>query len=693
MSERRVRNIGAVSLALSSLLPPFLSTGAAAQEDPQAPAQSCENGSCTVSYGSDFFARYAPVTALDMVRNLPGFALDDGDGSRGFAGSAGNILLDGERVSSKSEQPSDVLSRIPASQVERIEVIRGQTGGTDLRGQTVIANVIRKEGGFSGAFEAGANTFDPAGGFYPFGSGSVAFQRGGASFTLGVEASRYLGFIENDERVFGPADQLIEVRDEIFREDGHRGNATLQAVVPLGETMLRFNANYSLFDEAGGETSIRTPVGGQPFVLFQGDTDEETAFEIGADLERAFGEAWSAKLIGLYRSADFTETGSLILRDDDLTDSETFFNSVDTEAIIRTEIDFSGIQGHLIELAVEGSVNNLESRFAFLRNEGGVLVPQDVPGAETEVEEERVDVTLSDSFAVGPIAVDLVLAGETSTITQTGGFAEERSFSFFRPGLTLTYTPSKELQLRLQGQREIGQLDFFDFVSAADLGDVELSLGNPDLAPETTIAFELSVERRFGELGVVTVTGFHDEITDVQDLLPLEGVLEVPGNIGDGTRSGVRTEATFPLEKLGIAGARLDLTGEWQTSSVTDPLTDEDRRLSGERRWEGNIAFRQDLTSRKFAWGTDVSLFDDAPQFGLDERDNFRSGIDWDVFAETRAVQGMRIRLGVENILGEGTLRAREVFQGPRSDNIRAFTERRDGATPRQIFLQANGTF
>ena len=46
------------------------------------------------TYASDFFSRYQPRTALDMVRQLPGFLLDDGDNTRGFG--AGRIVASRE---------------------------------------------------------------------------------------------------------------------------------------------------------------------------------------------------------------------------------------------------------------------------------------------------------------------------------------------------------------------------------------------------------------------------------------------------------------------------------------------------------------------------------------------------------------------------------------------------------------------
>ncbi|MGK0297785.1 MAG: hypothetical protein ACI9XC_001402, partial [Gammaproteobacteria bacterium] len=46
-----------------------------------------------VEYDAEFFSRYHPNTALDMVRQLPGFTIDDGTDNRGFASSVGNILI------------------------------------------------------------------------------------------------------------------------------------------------------------------------------------------------------------------------------------------------------------------------------------------------------------------------------------------------------------------------------------------------------------------------------------------------------------------------------------------------------------------------------------------------------------------------------------------------------------------------
>src|SRR5262249_10141919 len=89
--------------------------------------------------------------AYDMVLRVPGFSFDDGSAARGFAGAAGNVLIDGQRPASKTDDLISILRRIPVSQVERIDLIRGGAPGIDMQGKTVVVNVIRGKGqGFHG---------------------------------------------------------------------------------------------------------------------------------------------------------------------------------------------------------------------------------------------------------------------------------------------------------------------------------------------------------------------------------------------------------------------------------------------------------------------------------------------------------------------------------------------------------------
>ena len=120
----RVRVTWAVAVAAAMLgLGGF---PALAQTAPDTTAQSG-----VLVYQADFFANARPNTAYDMIGRLPGFTFDNGNSARGFAGTAGNVLIDGQRPTSKTDDLQSILQRIPASDVERIELIRGGARGIE----------------------------------------------------------------------------------------------------------------------------------------------------------------------------------------------------------------------------------------------------------------------------------------------------------------------------------------------------------------------------------------------------------------------------------------------------------------------------------------------------------------------------------------------------------------------------------
>ncbi len=120
------------------------------------PPSAARSGDVTIYSPADF-ADNAPANAWDMLSRLPGFVTVDADEDvRGYAGARGNVLIDGARPTSKHEDTKTLLKRIPASAVERIELIRGGVPGIDMAGYALLANVVRRhEATSQSAIEAG----------------------------------------------------------------------------------------------------------------------------------------------------------------------------------------------------------------------------------------------------------------------------------------------------------------------------------------------------------------------------------------------------------------------------------------------------------------------------------------------------------------------------------------------------------
>nr|WP_168711000.1 TonB-dependent receptor plug domain-containing protein [Ningiella ruwaisensis] len=663
--------------------------------------ESCEDGVCTSRYERSFFNAYAPITALDLIENLPGFSLDNGNqSSRGFSGAAGNILIDGVRISSKSESPSDQLGAIPAQSVLAIEVLRGNLAKFDLPNQSVVANIIRRDDmAGAGTAELSLRQFQPSSRIKPQLELNYSSSISKLEYTANLLLAEYENIIDRTEELTNTQGELIEFRDERFREEGDEYAISLNANIELWQTQLNTNLTYDNFDENGGLNSFRTPIkAGEnlPFNAFFLDIDVGDSYEIAFDAEHELTQHIDAKLIAINASSDYLGQGGLtrtFANGSSLEDSAFTITEDQSENIMRLEVDYTGFESNRMQFSLEGTVNELKSNFALLSNENGVLVPQDVAGAVTTVKEERIDVQVTNSFSLSDYAIEASIAAEDSTITQTGGFEASRSFFYLKPNVTVSRTFANDGQLQVRLFRTIGQLNFGDFTSSVNLGDDQLVLGNPELEPEKVITFDIRYEQRFSGVGAINLTVFHDEISDVEDLVPLQNNLEVAGNIGDGSRTGIRGNFTLPTDFVGIVDGRIDARFEFQDSDVEDPLTSERRIMSDFEQWEYNVEFRQDLNQYNFAWGLSYFADDFREQYGLDEFSAFGNEYSWSLFTEKRFGEGMKLRLDVQNFNRGGEARIRQVFAGRRGFSDLLFQELRDTEYARRIFLTLSKTF
>jgi hypothetical protein len=670
-----------------------------------------------VEFHSAFFSRYRPDTALDMVLQIPGFELNDGDESRGFASAAGNILINGRRPSSKEDAPSAILNRIPASLVERIELIRGQVRGVDLRGQTVVANIfLQKDVPAAVRWETAVRKHFDVDRLFMTGDISISDSWHDIDYNLGLFIERNANGERGIEDIFNGTDVLTERRNDNIHETGHEGNINFNMSTWLGKTLLQLNTDVNVADGTRTEFSRRFPLvvgsGSRRDVTII-DKDDNAQIELGSDAERELSDILDGKFILLYMRQDEDSLSTQETTDQSgnvlslrLADSET----ITTEAIARLEFDWAGISGHAVQFNLEGAFNAVDGSLLQTLDTGTGPQTVDVPGANTRVEETRWDILLQDTWSNGKFELDYGLAAEFSEISQSGDADQKRHFTFIKPHSILSYSPNRENQTQLRIAREVSQLDFNDFISATVFEDDDLALGNPNLRPEDTWVLEVSHERRFGELGVVKLIAFHHWVSNVLDLLPITDEFEAPGNIGKGRRWGIEMAHTIPLQWLGLSGARLDINARWQDSTVVDPVTDQDRVLSGEKGFSGfsrtsNNAFRddnkyafrfdyrQDFEEDRVAWGWVVRTRSKRTIFNVNELDIYDEGVEVDAFIETTRWLGMKVSIIGENLTNATQLRERSVFEGRRELSLIDFREVEDDRDGVRITLQFSGNF
>lgn len=647
-----------------------------------APTPTCStipipSASDRLPYDAAFFQQYNPQTALDMVRQTPGFSLDGGDDRRGFSGAVGNLLIDGLRPSTKSQSLDDILSRIPAGQVVRIEVLRGAAVAGDASGRSTLLNVVRTSNAGSGLWKIGFedNVVRPA----P--QGELSYSGRSGQLEYGAGASYYsqyrtqLGWRQLSDSTGTPTRFVDTPSPRLFRNASVNGNFAL----PLaggrlsGTSQLdwhRFHADNSLlfFDNSGANT-----------LNFLGDfTEQHRSGEIGVNYDREAGP-WTIALIGLvnrnrYNSDEF----------DTFTDPSGVVTSVQSQAL-RQESGESIARGtlaraltpaHRIEFGAEGAYNSLDQKLAFTEDSGGGPVPVTIPNSNVLVEEERAELFGVHTWRPNDQwTVETRLAWETSTLTFTGDTNDTVELSFWKPSVQLTRSFAGNNQLRFRVYRDVGQLDFGDFASAANVADNLISGGNPELVPQTDWRAELGGDFRLPGGAALGLTLTRHQYRDVADVVKItipdppnpDIVFDAPGNIGDAEETTLEVNFSTPLTAL-LPGGRITIEGMLRDTSVTDPVTGLDRIISFSPESRLNIDFRQDLNAHKLAWGISYFKEGEFQAYRFNEIDTAEEGPWVDAFIESTALpNNMKLRLTAANIFGGTINRDRRFFTPDRA--------------------------
>jgi outer membrane receptor protein involved in Fe transport len=317
-----------------------------------------------------------------------------------------------------------------------------------------------------------------------------------------------------------------------------------------------------------------------------------------------------------------------------------------------------------LELGAEAAVNTLEGEQQLIANG----LPVILPNANLSVEETRGEAFVAHVWKLSDLwSLDSRLAAETSRLSFSGDTEQSVSLTYVKPRVQLTRQLGRH-QLQMRVFRDVGQLDFNDFVSSAQFAEDIIQGGNPDLRPQTAWAVEADADLRFAQDSAFRVRVFRHFIDDVVDFVPVGppgNRFDAPGNIGEGDILGAEVSLRVPVPLL--RGASLNLNGVWQDTEVTDPLTGVRRPFSDLSENNLNAELRQDLTAARFAWGTSFEAHARDADFRLNEVNRFRQIKLLNVFAETTWIADLKIRLELQSALDSTEKRDRRIYAPDRN--------------------------
>ena len=660
-----------LALALSTVFP------AAQAQEADVPASRAGR-----TFTAADFSRFAPRTALDMLKQVPGLVIRAADQERGLGEASGNVLLNGQRLSGKSNDVLAELGRIPAANVLRIELVDGTAFGIPgLSGQ--VANVVARVGAVSGQWawrpEFRSYYTDP---LLTRGEVSVSGARGVLEYTLGVQNDSSHSGAGGPTDIYLADGSFHEHREDVWTSEYDTPTLSGRFVLDgpgdaVGNLNLSYQRVYYDFVEAGE----RSGPGLVDRVRDVEVTERGYNYEVGGDYAFAFGGG-RLKLIGLERFIDTPTTQSVVLRFLDDTPplgSHYASHSERSERIGRAEYRWTqgGADWQVSGEAVSNSLD-YSSTLSELSPDGSYQ-PLPLPGGSATVEEDRYELMASYGRPLWTDATLQLSAGaEYSNLRQLGAGGLSRYFTRPKGRASLAWRAGADTAMNVSLERSVGQLDFYHFVAQVNLTDERENAGNPDLVPQQSWELQAEAVHDLGTWGSTSLRAYAHHIDDIVDIVPIGTHGESPGNLESARVFGAEWKGTLNFDPLGLRGAKLDARVQLQDSRVDDPLTGEPRPISNNLRRLAELAFRHDVAETAWAYGSSLGYEYYSRSYRLTEVGRQWEGPVWaSVFVEHKNVHGLTVRATAGNLFGGMSMWDRFVYTGRRTGPL-DFHEVRD---------------
>lgn len=624
------------------------------------------------NYPVDFFDQYNPQNAFDMIERLPGFTFDSGQSSRGFGGNAGNVLIDGVRPTLKSGGLEGVLKRIPANQIERIEIMRGGVNAGDTAGQSIIANVIKRKNFTSGTYGLVFKRA-PHGEFKPNIEATITTMVGQWDTTFDTNLGYSPSFNHGEINRYDANNALIRSSQE--ERDSLGTFSFLNGQMSRGFELGKLTFNGRLGVDKWKNDQVRK--------IYNHDVIDNTQFGSQWKLKHdhhielaEFGVDW-------VQTTDNWKWHSLILgqietRQDDTNALETQNGVVEygvsyqedrykSEYIARNTYGYVGSAKFKPEFGVEIARNYLNKKQSNILNDQVV----NLPNANVEVSENRAEVFASFVYTYNDkLSIDGGLTAEFSKIEVIGDTLNDQSFDFLKPRLSTSYKLNDDMNLIVKIQHVVGQLNFNHFAASSSAQDNRDISGNSELKPEQSTEFSSEFDWAYSEKGSFKVKAYHYWKDDILEEIVLSDKYYGRGNAGSARVWGANIDLTIPTDGI-LDNGLLKVSYNYSNSIFTDSIIDADRPVNGQVPHSFYANFRQDLVEQKLAWGLAVDGHYLNTQYHVDEISQYQGHSRFVAFIETSYFDKYKLQLEVSNIDVTRNTRSRFFYKDTRNDEYR----------------------
>ena len=618
---------------------------------------SISDNDATVTYPASYFTQYQLLSVSDMLDRIPGINVArQGSGNQGGPGSSqgssrrglglggDQVLINGRRITGKENEGNSQLSRIPANQVERIEIIRGTSGELDVRGATQLINVvlIETESRSAVAYEINADHYHD-GEIKPGAKLSLSGKNGNLNYLISGETE------PRWENRKGFESSILA--NGLLNDTVYRRQITDQQPMTFASNVgYQFSnsdvahLNFQYDNNDAPETLDRRITDYQnssPLLKsqFEDIENDSNFWEFGGDYEHTFanGSRWRNLFIINQKEDDRLRERFNI---EETKEKDLFLKTRNKykEEIFRTSYSMNLARNQDLELGVERAKTTLDSklRLGLLVGEApsadfGGLTP--ISRSNATVQEIRYEGFAVHNWQINDqMSLESTLIYEESTIEQSGDTRKKRDFSFVRPKIDYRFDITPSLQFRATVEKDVAQLSFNDFtanIAPNNDDDKNTFAGNPEIRQEQSWRYDLNLEYRFNDdNGVINTNLFYQDLEDLIDRIDVstaETIQSANGNIGNGKRYGGSIDTSYRLAGFNLPQllitARVDLT----ESAANDPFLNIQRPIQRQGKGNYRYGFRYDLGSRNISYGLSFrgSLDGDQIVYDIDKVEDY----------------------------------------------------------------------
>lgn len=568
----------------------------------------------------------------DVLEQLPSIELDI-DGNISLRGSQNvAVLINGRPSQLTGEMLTSYLASLPASAIDRVEVIPNPSARYEPDGMSGILNIVLRQDaeiGLSGGLTLSASTQENL-------NASGNFGVGRGPLNLRVNA----GVRRNTRPIIGTSSQenfdaiLItnqgDVRDQI--DDGERSGLSASGGFDLDYRLSEKNtltfgglASYRDSDNAGlYTTSVLLDDGAGVPTLFERFVRDED--DIGTDVSLD-GRLGFQRIV---EAATNELTAEIRLNTDWEDETETYAETdLDTGAMREVE-RYDQTEEQL----------NASAQIDYVRPLGGMKFET---GAKSDFrrQDSRLDGKTED-FQAGPVDISTefsafvfeevihaayaILSGERGKLSMQAGVRAEQALTTFDaedpgdflpadsfdndyfnifPSAFVQFKPTPTQSLKASYSKRVNRPRSRALNPVPSRGDeLNVFVGNPELQPEFTHAFEVSYSR-FSRATSITLTPFYRHTVDVITRLPAQvqpdgSTIRTFGNLSTSDSYGVEGIATY---RMGRAfNAFLSANGYRVVTDGSNIESD----FGNDGAWGWSLRGNASFTVRE---GTDIQLF------------------------------------------------------------------------------------